>query len=578
MLWSLTVAIVATEQQLAASATCSVLSSSKSAASIALSCVAADYGDSSAPLGITVRGWAQRPAVFADEREYGCEGDLLPCARDGINSTCLAILKRGGCPFASKARRAQAAGYRALVLVDNAEEASPPGLGAGAGVDIAVVAVGRSTGEGLLKHVPRGAPLGQGEAGQGIEGKGTLLSITLTVPSAQGAKPTSTTAYFGTGVVGGLVNQMWTILNVIGILQGFVEHATMSGEPASATLVPPALSLNNENGPMVQFSYFYDIDRLRQQCAILGIEVASDVGEDVPVPHTSTDVDSGTVIVSLSRSWQQSKPLPARFPVPLSAYCAAQLLKDVASPPPRAELWRRASEERVVCLAGAYTFSYGGPLDCALCSVRDRSLTRPLQQLYLLQPSMRFAKINQAMVARLHQLQLQSDTNTASGFTAVHVRIEDDFRQACDTLWSKDDHPTHCWVDEASISAELKRQGLNAGSWLFVASGAPLSAMSTLCADFRCITKEELWPQHQRSKAGIDIARETLAFVDFNFALQAERFFGNAWSTFSVELLDVHRSRGNQANFYNTWRNYSRREWGIVDPPPHVSTLHSEEL
>ena len=216
-----------------------------------------------------------------------------------------------------------------------------------------------------------------------------------------------------------------------------------------------------------------------------------------------------------------------------------------------------------------------------MCSVRDRSLVRPLQQLHLLQPSLRFKKVNEVMTARLHQLQQQSDTKAATDFAAVHVRIEDDFRQACDSLWRKDDHPTKCWVEEAGISAELKRQGLGAGSWLFVASGAPLSAMPTLCADFRCITKEELWPQHQRANAGIEIARESMAFIDFNFALQAKRFFGNAWSTFSVELLDRHRSRGNGAHFYNTWHDHSRREWGIVDPTPKqvsMSNAHGEEL
>jgi hypothetical protein len=97
-------------------------------------------------------------------------------------------------------------------------------------------------------------------------------------------------------------------------------------------------------------------------------------------------------------------------------------------------------------------------------------------------------------------------------------------------------------------------------------------------------------------------SRESLAYLDFQIALQASGgFFGNAWSSFSVELLARHQQRQRQRQqngdggrdtcqegtgvggcdgespaevpaplgFYNPWiERDGRGEWGIVVAPP----------
>ena len=592
------------EGSLAAAASCSF-------AGAAIACHAAHYsGATAAPLGSSVTAHAVA-AVPID----AC-APMAPCG-SGSGGACIAVARRGGCAFGDKAARAQEAGYRALVIVDSSDAPAPPGLGE-APIAIAVAMVGKSDGDAVIGRLSRG---GGGSGGGSSEGAAAaaaagaalpLMTISFTQPKATAAAPTSCTAYVSFGVVGGLVNQMWSILNAVslvhtqlGALGGGGGRACGAEQCAAAdsschgaaraaapppssssssssfavALVLPRLSLNNEDGPAVAFGALFDEEHFASRLAALGFGAA-----------------------------------PVLPPGPLRAHCAAQKMRGGGAPPPRATLAAWARGERVACLSGAATFGYGGPLECAMCSVRNRSLFQPPASPYagLLRPSSRFAAAEAAMAARLATLPLarrreeeeEEEGRGAAGagaarapvveFAAVHLRVEDDFREACEALWDAADHPTACWLGEADVAEALASGvgGLGAlagGSLLYVASGARREQMPTLCARFACFTKHDLltpqivaalddggWLPAGGGGGGGGASsalehREAMALLDFSFALRATRgFYGNAWSTFSVELLARHRAAGRGGAFYNTWRDASRTEWGLVDPPQQM--------
>ena len=131
-------------------------------------------------------------------------------------------------------------------------------------------------------------------------------------------------------------------------------------------------------------------------------------------------------------------------------------------------------------------------------------------------------------------------------FSAVHVRLEQDFIDACH-VWDRIDN-LKCHIMEAELLHELKfTHGLPDKAPVYIASGLPSKSFVALCSTFVCIQKADVWRAGKLSSFG-----NSLALLDLVICSQAHQAFGNIYSTFSIELAAAMRSSGRHAAFYNT--------------------------
>jgi hypothetical protein len=615
--------------ELAVTADCQVIEPAAIAG--ALECVAAHYPEGQAPLGTSIAATIRAVPVGEGCLVFDSSGTVA------ADTTTEAVLTpRGDCGFSTKALFAEHGKFSAILISDNTDQpVSPPGLG-DVQVKIPVVMISQEMGELLRTSLDQGSTV--------------IVNITIRRQQAQDAVPDFDSVHLLTGVVGGLVNQMWSVYNTLAFATAQSKNMTQN-----FTVVLPQLSLNNEKGPFVPFSYFYDVEHLRAHAASSGLRIV----ETLP---------------------------PSLLP-----HCSAQLGRQL---PQWDTLRDWAENARVICLNGFYAFGYLGPppfaVDCPLCAIRDRRLFD--DQMKWLTPSARYRDATSlAMLTLAHRFAEEEEEAGGTGinngapqsasaaaspaavaptFASLHLRVEADFADACENIWPATDHPTRCWVGEEEVALLLQQklasgmagqrgggQGEGEGEeegrlhrpLLFVASGdVDVRKLRALCervtpgaasrGSFRCFSKADLGlsrlltevpspdfadvatigsnpadillptaiaiapssylvslPELSASGGGsIFESRESLAFLDFQLALQATNgFFGNAWSSFSVELLARHQQRQQGGSggretclgdteadgckgtdqaplgFYNPWiERGGRGEWGVVAAPP----------
>ena len=109
-----------------------------------------------------------------------------------------------------------------------------------------------------------------------------------------------------------------------------------------------------------------------------------------------------------------------------------------------------------------------------------------------------------------------------------------------------------CYVDDELLLDYLRNIAMvPPQSLLLIASEAPHHRFSQLCESYVCIHKDMIW-----SPADSDIghAHTTLvkAYIDYLLASNAHTFYGNRFSSFSVEMVAQFRHIGKGATFYNT--------------------------
>ena len=109
-----------------------------------------------------------------------------------------------------------------------------------------------------------------------------------------------------------------------------------------------------------------------------------------------------------------------------------------------------------------------------------------------------------------------------------------------------------CFVDDELLLDYMHNVAmLPTNSLLLVASEAPLHSFPRLCESYECIHKDKIWsPAESRIKH----ANTTLvkAYVDYLLASNAQVFYGNRYSSFSIEMISQFRHVGKKASFYNT--------------------------
>ena len=108
-----------------------------------------------------------------------------------------------------------------------------------------------------------------------------------------------------------------------------------------------------------------------------------------------------------------------------------------------------------------------------------------------------------------------------------------------------------CFVDDQHLVEYLRNKAmLPHKSLLLVASEAPLDSFPQLCESYVCIHKDKIWSAAQST---IRHANGTFvkAYVDFLLASNAQTFYGNRFSSFSVEMVAAFRENGKTATFFN---------------------------
>ncbi len=109
-----------------------------------------------------------------------------------------------------------------------------------------------------------------------------------------------------------------------------------------------------------------------------------------------------------------------------------------------------------------------------------------------------------------------------------------------------------CFVDDELLLDYLQKVAmLPTKSLLLIASEAPLHSFPRLCESYECIHKDKIWsPADSRIKH----ANTTLvkAYMDYLLASNAQTFYGNRYSSFSIEMIAHFRHSGRRASFYNT--------------------------
>ena len=122
-----------------------------------------------------------------------------------------------------------------------------------------------------------------------------------------------------------------------------------------------------------------------------------------------------------------------------------------------------------------------------------------------------------------------------------------------------------CLIQEAEIVAKLKEHHITPGSLLHVASGVPIRKLTTLCSQYKCFQSGPLLGEllasmdveeaqqafHPLIGPSRCLPREVKAAVEFWTATHAQAFFGNFFSSFSVELAAELEHLGRRHVFMN---------------------------
>lgn len=130
-------------------------------------------------------------------------------------------------------------------------------------------------------------------------------------------------------------------------------------------------------------------------------------------------------------------------------------------------------------------------------------------------------------------------------FYAVHVRIEEDFVNAC-KAWSERIDGLRCMLGVQEIADELEKHGVQQRSVLYIFPWQSFDVVSLLCRErYKCIYRDEV-------DTARDLAFNEKALLDFAIARHSAGAFGNIYSTMSVELIASLRAEGKPASFLNT--------------------------
>lgn len=146
----------------------------------------------------------------------------------------------------------------------------------------------------------------------------------------------------------------------------------------------------------------------------------------------------------------------------------------------------------------------------------------------------------------------------------MHARVEKDWTNLCknDRGW----YDRRCLLREDEIAASLKKHGVKPGSVLHVASGAHVSELPTLCKEFKCFQTGPLLEALLANATESDdvrravapllgestcLTREVKAVVEFWTATHATTFFGNYFSSFSIELAAEMEHQGKEFVWLN---------------------------
>ena len=139
------------------------------------------------------------------------------------------------------------------------------------------------------------------------------------------------------------------------------------------------------------------------------------------------------------------------------------------------------------------------------------------------------------------------EAHNISMLPAVHVRIQADWVLSC-PQWGREDQ-LQCMVGEGHLVNILRDTfSLPEGSKILVISDTAVEDLPVLCSVFQCTSKAKLWLG--KSSTFFD-SPTTLAFVDFVLACNMQLFFGNYYSKFSQEVVEVLNAHGHQGHFYN---------------------------
>lgn len=179
-----------------------------------------------------------------------------------------------------------------------------------------------------------------------------------------------------------------------------------------------------------------------------------------------------------------------------------------------------------------------------LCPSAYNSLTGHTADVYglggVFQPSQEYAQILQYA---LEQLALRN----ATSYAAVHARTEPDWSFFC----AKNPNlPHECYTSDANMLQYLQKHPPPSNT-LFIASGyQSVAHFPLLCSYYACVFHSDLF---NASYGGYFRKLTTGAWIDFLLCLHASAFYGNSFSTFSIQLMYRRKAENhpNPVNYYN---------------------------
>ncbi len=80
-------------------------------------------------------------------------------------------------------------------------------------------------------------------------------------------------------------------------------------------------------------------------------------------------------------------------------------------------------------------------------------------------------------------------------------------------------------------------------------------ALSALCKAYQCVRKEMLWSLRDESPVELVRTPTSVAMIDAVLASHATHFFGNMYSTMSLDLYYSRVAEGQRASMYNYINN-----------------------
>ena len=108
-----------------------------------------------------------------------------------------------------------------------------------------------------------------------------------------------------------------------------------------------------------------------------------------------------------------------------------------------------------------------------------------------------------------------------------------------------------CYVTDEHLNKYLQDiAGLSKGTVILITSQEPLDMFPMVCEAYKCIHKSEFWTPEQ---SNIRHANTTLvqAYMDYLLAERATAFYGNVFSSFSVDLVAAFQDRNRPADYFN---------------------------